>query len=155
MATKKEGKVSTQTRARRPKKFSVSIIGAGRVGTALGIALRSVGYSIDLVVAKHDRAALRAARLIGKPALSAARFRRLAKRNFPQSSLIIIATPDDVIESIAKELAAMSRLQVSNALSKNRVALHTSGAFSAAVLRPLRDQGFAVGSLHPLISISD
>ena len=33
--------------------------------------------------------------------------------------------------------------------------MHTSGALSSAVLRPLKDAGFVIGSLHPLVSISD
>ncbi len=33
--------------------------------------------------------------------------------------------------------------------------MHTSGALSSAVLIPLQKGGFAVGSLHPLVSISD
>jgi len=157
MAIKKKSDASSQTRKIRAKKLSVSIIGAGRVGTAFGIGLRKAGYKIDLLVAKHERSAKRAARLIGSPvvALSAAQFRRLTKTNVPQSSLIIIATPDGVIESIANELAAMFRARGPNNPVKNRVVLHTSGAFPAQVLRPLRDRGFAIGSLHPLISISD
>src|SRR6266404_8895856 len=157
MAIKKKSDASSHTRASRAEKSSVSIIGAGRVGTAIGIGLRKVGYEIDLVVAKHARTARRAARLIGRQvvALSAGQFRRLAKTSAPQSSLIIIATPDDVIESIANELAAMFRARGPHNPARNRVVLHTSGAFPAEVLRPLQDQGFAIGSLHPLISISD
>ncbi|HMJ25639.1 MAG TPA: DUF2520 domain-containing protein, partial [Pyrinomonadaceae bacterium] len=33
--------------------------------------------------------------------------------------------------------------------------LHTSGALASDVLKPMRSAGFAVGSLHPLISISE
>ena len=33
--------------------------------------------------------------------------------------------------------------------------MHTSGALSSEVLRPLQNEGFAVGSLHPLVAISD
>src|SRR5690242_20462962 len=111
MATKEKSDPSSQTRARQANEISVSIIGAGRVGTALGIGLRKAGYLIDLIVAKHESSAKRSAHLIGKPAvaLSAARFRQLDKTAFPASALILIATPDDVLETIANELAAMSR----------------------------------------------
>jgi len=158
MATKEKSDPSSETRAHKAKEISVSIIGAGRVGTALGIGLRKAGYPIDLIVAKRQSSAKHSAHLIGKPvvALSAARFRQLDKTAFPGSPLIIIATPDDILESIANKLAAMSRAGASNSnRAKKRVVLHTSGAFPADALRPLRDQGFAVGSLHPLISISD
>jgi predicted short-subunit dehydrogenase-like oxidoreductase (DUF2520 family) len=36
-----------------------------------------------------------------------------------------------------------------------RVALHTSGALASDVLQPMRTSGFATGSLHPLVSISE
>ncbi|MDX6272037.1 MAG: hypothetical protein QOD28_3260, partial [Acidobacteriota bacterium] len=35
------------------------------------------------------------------------------------------------------------------------VALHASGALSSAALAPLGAQGFSLGSLHPLVSVSD
>jgi predicted short-subunit dehydrogenase-like oxidoreductase (DUF2520 family) len=38
---------------------------------------------------------------------------------------------------------------------RHRIFLHTSGALSSAVLAPLADRGFAVGSLHPLSAVSD
>ena len=38
---------------------------------------------------------------------------------------------------------------------QSRVALHVSGALSSLVLRPLTSVGFAIGSMHPLISVSD
>src|SRR5690348_7504806 len=106
MAIRKKASRSSRIRTRKPKQVSVSIIGAGRVGTALGIGLRKAGYEIDLVVARHANSAKLASRLIGKSglALSLSRFRQLAKTDLPGSSLIIIATPDDVLESIANEL---------------------------------------------------
>jgi predicted short-subunit dehydrogenase-like oxidoreductase (DUF2520 family) len=65
-------------------------------------------------------------------------------------SLILIATPDDSIPPAAELLAVL--LKTSPA---RRIALHTSGALSSDVLNPLRSAGFAAGSLHPLVSISD
>jgi len=68
---------------------------------------------------------------------------------FPPNSVIIIATPDDVIPSIARQLAASMNLQ------QGQIALHTSGALTSHVLDPLRVRGISVGALHPLVSISD
>ncbi len=135
--------------------MSVAIIGAGRVGTALGIALRRAGYAIDFVVAKHAQTAKRAAQSIGKTTgLSDEQFRRFARRDGFRSSLIIVATPDDAIETVARELAELGRDDPRNSAAR-RVVLHTSGALSSAVLEALRGAGFAIGSLHPLVSISD
>jgi len=136
----------------------VSIIGAGRLGTALAIALNKSGHSIDLIVAKHAASAKRAAELSGGRglALSAKQFRRLLPKHrelVEQSSLILIATPDDVIGTIADELAAWLRFRTTPA--HGPVALHTSGALTSNILRPLRKLGIPAGALHPLVSISE
>jgi predicted short-subunit dehydrogenase-like oxidoreductase (DUF2520 family) len=74
-------------------------------------------------------------------------------------SLLLITTPDDVIESSAAELSDLilnkSAATDSSLALAGRVALHTSGALSSEVLKALRRAGFALGSLHPLLSISD
>lgn len=152
------GRKSEPTAQRRAQRLSVSIIGAGRLGTALAIALDKTGYSINLIVAKRATSAKRASQLAGGQGvgLSAKQFqRRLAKDHelFEQRSLILIATPDDVIASIADELAAL--LKFRTAPAGGLVALHTSGALTSNVLAPLRKFGIAVGVLHPLVSISE
>jgi predicted short-subunit dehydrogenase-like oxidoreductase (DUF2520 family) len=145
---------------------SVSIIGAGRVGTALGLALKAKGYEIEVVVNKRPAAARRAARTFGPKtlALSALQLNRLNASQYDRlnrGSLVIIATPDDVIAATAEQLAAIFRSKLTGSIrpkgvsAVGRIVLHTSGALSADVLAPLRGAGFAVGSLHPLVSISD
>jgi predicted short-subunit dehydrogenase-like oxidoreductase (DUF2520 family) len=146
------------TAVRRGQRLSVSIIGAGRLGTALAIALHKSGHSIDLIVARHAASAKRASELSGGlgRALSAPQFRRLLPKHrelLEQSSLILIATPDDVIGIIADELAALLRFRTTPA--RGLVVLHTSGALSSNVLGPLTNLGIAVGALHPLVSISE
>ena len=146
------------TTRRRGQRLSVSIIGAGRLGTALAIALNNSGHSIDLIVAKHAASAKKASLLSGGlgVALSAHQFRRLRPKYrglLEQSSLILIATPDDAIGAIAGELAALLRFRTTPV--RGLVALHTSGALSSNVLLPLRKLGIAVGALHPLVSISE
>jgi predicted short-subunit dehydrogenase-like oxidoreductase (DUF2520 family) len=116
---------------------SVSIIGAGRLGQALGIALGTSGYAVNALVARRARKA--------EHVLGASQLEQL-----PASELVIIATPDDAIEAVAKRLATMKTTK-----SRGRVVLHTSGALSSEALSPLAAAGFHTGSLHPLISVSD
>jgi predicted short-subunit dehydrogenase-like oxidoreductase (DUF2520 family) len=142
----------------RGKTLSLSIIGAGRLGTALAIALNKAGHSINVIVARRLASASRASKLAGGQglALSARQFRQLLPKGqalLDQSSLILIATPDDVIASIADELSDL--LGRSTAPLGQKVALHTSGALSSNVLAPLRQYRVSVGALHPLVSISD
>jgi predicted short-subunit dehydrogenase-like oxidoreductase (DUF2520 family) len=146
--------------------LSVSIIGAGRLGTALGLALRSAGYKIELVAARRPATARRTAKVFGPKTLAVAALQlgRLSpsqRLRLNRSSLVLIATPDDVIAQIAEQLAeilisepAQSRDDKTRAAAR-RVVLHTSGALSSDVLEPLRRAGFAAGSLHPLVSISE
>ncbi len=125
----------------------VSIVGAGRLGTALGLALAARGYEIENMVARRLSNARRAARLIGPDtrALSRAQLERLTP-----SSIIFITTPDDAIERVATGLA--SSMAGSGC---GRVALHASGALSSESLHALQAAGFDTGSMHPLISVSE
>ncbi|MBD0369245.1 MAG: DUF2520 domain-containing protein [Pyrinomonadaceae bacterium] len=126
---------------------TVSIIGAGRLGTALGLALAQCGYVIEAVAALHKSHARRAARIIPTQplALSSVELDRL-----PASRLFIISTPDDSIEEAASGIAALMKEK-----GAGRVALHTSGALSSEVLRSLKDTGFRTGSMHPLVAVSE
>ena len=134
------------------------IVGAGRLGTAMGLALKAKGYEIDVVVTRRPAAARQAAKTFGPGtmALSALQMARLGvhlQDRLNRCSLVLIATPDDIISRVAEQLAGTFASK--SARSPRRIVLHTSGALSSNVLRPLRRAGFATGSLHPLVSISD
>lgn len=138
-----------------PKRHAVAIIGAGRLGTALGLALKAKGHEIKVVVTHRPSTARRAGKLFGPGALAISDL-QLSKLSASQHerlnrcSLILIATPDDSIRRTGELLAVLFE-----AIPGRRVALHTSGALSSDALNPLRSAGFAAGSMHPLVSISD
>jgi predicted short-subunit dehydrogenase-like oxidoreductase (DUF2520 family) len=147
---------------RRDRKPVVAVIGAGRLGTALGQALNNAGYRVEIVVARRRTSAHRAAKLIGKntDGLTVRQLNRLSRSQsgrLGRCALILISTPDDAIASVAEQLAVLfdSPEVEQQRRASRRVALHTSGALSADVLSPLQRVGFAIGSLHPLVSISD
>ena len=131
---------------KRKSKPSVSIVGSGRLGTALALALSGAGYSIDVMVARRRANARKAAALIDSraSALGVGDLKLL-----PPSKVIFIATPDDEIGNVSEKLASLTKTV------KGRFVLHTSGALSSDVLAPLAAAGFHVGSLHPLVSVSD
>ncbi len=126
---------------------SVCIIGSGRLGTALAIALESSNHAVLALVARRLSSVKKAAARIKTRALllSARELERL-----PTSDLILISTPDDAVSDIAKQLATTQGKK-----ARGRTVLHTSGALSSAALFPLARVGFNVGSIHPLVSISD
>jgi predicted short-subunit dehydrogenase-like oxidoreductase (DUF2520 family) len=137
------------TTVNKPKP-EVSIVGTGRLGTALAIALAQEGYSIGALVSRRRENARRAAALLGPSSDGRSRVmaaKELADRPAPE--LLLIATPDDQIASVAKTLA---KLDWDDSAS---TVLHTSGALSSDVLAPLRESGWSTGSLHPLVSVSE
>ena len=123
---------------------SLAIIGAGRVGRALGRRLREAGWKIGAVVTRNEASARRAVRFIGagKP------FGGLTRQILP-SQVILITTPDDEIAVAARELARIGEEEL-----RGRFVLHTSGAMDSGALETLRVQGAAVASMHPLQSFS-
>jgi predicted short-subunit dehydrogenase-like oxidoreductase (DUF2520 family) len=128
-----------------PASIEVSIIGAGRLGTALAIALEARGYRIRSLVARRRESARKAAaHLDAKLATLAAR----QIRQIPLSDLVLISTPDDQIANVALKLGSLNA-------GHKPVVLHTSGALSSEILAPLRARGWSTGSIHPLISVTD
>ncbi len=123
---------------------SLSIVGAGRVGRALGRRLRELGWKIGAVITRSEASARRAVRFIG-----AGKPHAQMTRQIVSSRVILIAAPDDEIAGVAKELARIGGEEL-----RGKVVLHTSGALNARVLDPVKTCGAAVGSMHPLQSFS-
>lgn len=128
--------------AKRKQKSNVSIIGTGRLGTTLALALAGSGYAIRSLVSRGRQSARRAARLLD------AEVQVLAAKQLPaliDADVFLITVPDDQIATVTRELSETDR---------NATALHTSGALSSDVLAPLREKGWHTGSIHPLLSVS-
>jgi predicted short-subunit dehydrogenase-like oxidoreductase (DUF2520 family) len=123
---------------------SLAIIGAGRVGSALGRCLRDLGWKIGAVVTRNEASARRAVRFIGAGEPHAGMTRLILA-----SRVMLIATPDDEIAAVAPDLARIGAEEL-----RGKVVLHTSGALDARVLDPVKACGAAVGSIHPLQSFS-
>src|SRR5260370_1508633 len=123
---------------------SLAIIGAGRVGRALGRLLRELDWEIGAVVTRSEASARRAARFIGAGKASAGMTRQILA-----SRVILIATPDDDMAVVAQELARIGEEELGG-----KVVLRTSGALGSGVLDALRKHGAPGGSMHPLQSFS-
>jgi predicted short-subunit dehydrogenase-like oxidoreductase (DUF2520 family) len=155
MAAERAGK-RVKDKNGRAGKLTISIIGAGRLGTALARALAARGYKIEAIVARRKSHARACAELIATQPLilTSAQLDQL-----PSSDILFITTPDDAIESVAAQLAAMLKSRVVRMKGekgrRKRTALHASGALSSDILLSLRGAGFVTGSMHPLISVSD
>ena len=103
---------------------TLAIVGAGRVGRALGRRLRELGWKVGAVVTRNETSARRAVRFIGAGTALSAMSRRIL-----QSTCILIATPDSAVASVAEELSRIGGEEL-----KGHVVLHTSGALDSTVL---------------------
>ncbi|MFW6146083.1 MAG: Rossmann-like and DUF2520 domain-containing protein [Planctomycetota bacterium] len=117
----------------------IAIIGAGVVGTTLGIAARRAGYPVVAVASRSETSARKAARLIGgepavcSPAEAAGR-----------AEVVLLTVSDDAIAPVARALAEAGTLRAAT------VVVHCSGALAADALAPLAAAGAKVASMHPL-----
>jgi predicted short-subunit dehydrogenase-like oxidoreductase (DUF2520 family) len=124
---------------------TVSIIGGGRVGRALGRRLHELGWRVGGVTGRSISTARAAVRAIGAgQPLDAPTHQVLNSR------VVLITTPDGAIEGVAKDLALLGGKEWCG-----KVALHTSGSLDSSVLKPLADLGAATGSMHPMQTFSN
>lgn len=116
----------------------VAIIGAGRMGQGLGLALQRRGFA-TVLYARSERKVAAALALQTGDLAGAVR----------GAEIILIATPDESIKSVATDLAA------TDAVTRDQAVLHLSGLLDRTALSPLAGTGAALGSLHPLQAIAD
>jgi predicted short-subunit dehydrogenase-like oxidoreductase (DUF2520 family) len=123
--------------------MKVSIIGVGRLGGALAIALARKGYEIENLVSRKRETAEKIGDFVSANLLSYTP-EDIAKI---ASDVIFIAVQDYEIETVAKYLARN--------LTGKPLIFHTSGSLSSEVLLPLQEVECKVASFHPLVSISE
>jgi predicted short-subunit dehydrogenase-like oxidoreductase (DUF2520 family) len=123
---------------------TVSIVGAGRVGRALGRRLHQLGWRVGAVTGRSIATARAAVRAIGAGQPLGALTHEILN-----SRVVLITTPDSAIEGVARQLAGLGAGEWSG-----KVALHTSGTLDSSVLQPLCRLGAAAGSLHPMQTFS-
>ena len=116
------------------------IVGAGAVGTALGVALVRAGWPVAAVASRDPGRRDRFTRLVG-PVRAFAE----AAAILDEVELVLLCVPDDALPVLAGEL----RLYSGQAL------VHTSGALGAEVLEPAMAAGTQAGAFHPLVAFAD
>jgi predicted short-subunit dehydrogenase-like oxidoreductase (DUF2520 family) len=136
--------------AARAKGKTVSIIGIGRVGGALAIALDRAGYLVKHLVSRD----LAKGRTLAKILSSTPQVAGIEALNvLADADVVFITVSDGEIAGVAKKLAKLSRDRA--AASAAGFVFHPSGSQGSEVLSPLAEKGFSTGSIHPLFSISD
>lgn len=117
---------------------SVAIVGAGRMGQGLAVALGGAGHPIALI-SRSIHPVIPPLRLFDGP----------RDRALRDASAVLLAVPDRAITPLAEELAA------EGSIGSRHTVLHLSGLLDREALHPLAGTGAALGSLHPLQSVSD
>ncbi|WP_258360639.1 Rossmann-like and DUF2520 domain-containing protein [Moorella sulfitireducens] len=123
--------------------MQVGIIGAGAVGTGMGILLRRRGYTIAGIASRTFASARRAAARLDCPVFE--RPEEVARR----ADVVFITTSDQAIGPVAAAVAAV------NGFRPGQVVIHMSGSLTSDVLEPARQAGALALSLHPLQSCAD
>jgi len=129
---------------------TVVIRGPGRMGLALGTALRRSGELDRLIF--QGRSLEPPPHPIFEPSRTGepgAEYRGGLMAPPGDSTVLILAVPDSALGGVAWETANLGPAP------GGCVALHLSGALSTDVLAPLHGAGYAVGSLHPMQTVAD
>ena len=125
-----------------PARLDVGVIGTGRVGAALSVALIRAGH-----------------RVVGASAVSQASRQRI-ERFLPgvavlqpedvleAASLVLLTVPDDVLPGLVNGLAA------TGAPVAGRMLVHASGRHGLAVLNPAVQLGALPLALHPVMTFT-
>jgi predicted short-subunit dehydrogenase-like oxidoreductase (DUF2520 family) len=125
-----------------PARLRVGIIGPGRAGTALALALVRAGHEITAASAVSEQSKQR------------------VRDNFPRArltdpaevladaDLVLLTVPDDVLPGLVEGLAA------TGAPFAGRMVAHASGAHGIRVLDPATKTGALPLALHPVMTFT-
>lgn len=126
----------------RPARLTVGIISAGRVGTALGVALERAEHVVAAVSAiSHDSRRRAEQRLPETPVLPVP---DVAAR----AELLLLAVPDAELSALVAGLAR------TGAVRPGTIVVHTSGANGIGMLAPLTDLGCIPLAIHPAMTFT-
>lgn len=124
------------------RSLAIGIVGAGRVGTALGEALARSGHAITGASGRSDGAL---ARIATRLTQAAHREPADVVRN---ADLVILAVPDDVLAPLVADLGE------SGAFRPGVIVAHTSGAHGIGILHPATARGALPLALHPAMTFT-
>jgi predicted short-subunit dehydrogenase-like oxidoreductase (DUF2520 family) len=125
-----------------PARLRVGIVGPGRAGTALALALARAGHDVTAAAAVSQQS------------------KRRVRDNFPRArltdpagvlgaaDLVLLTVPDDVLPGLVEGLAA------TGAPYEGRLVAHASGAHGIRVLSPATRAGALPLALHPVMTFT-
>jgi predicted short-subunit dehydrogenase-like oxidoreductase (DUF2520 family) len=125
-----------------PARLDVGVVGAGRVGTALAVALSRAGHRVTGVSAVSAASRRRVDRYLpGTPVMEPADV-------IGAADLVLLTVPDDALGALVSGLAA------TGAPLAGRLLAHASGRHGLAVLEPAARLGALPMALHPVMTFT-
>ncbi len=126
----------------RPARLKVGIVSAGRVGTALGLALERAEHVV-----------------VACSAISVTS-RQLAERRLPDTAVLPVPDVADAAELLlltvpdAELPALVGGLAATGSVRRGTIVAHTSGANGVSVLAPLTARGCMPLAIHPAMTFT-
>lgn len=125
-----------------PARLSVGVVGAGRAGTAMAVALARAGHEVVAASAVSQASLDRVRRSL--PDVPVERPEQVVAA----ADLALLTVPDDVLPGLVSGLAATG-----TPLS-GRLVVHASGRHGLAVLEPAVRRGALPLALHPVMTFT-
>ena len=125
-----------------PARLRVGIIGAGRVGSALGAALARARHDVVAVSAISAESVRRAERMLpGVPI-------KPVDEIIADAGFVLLAVPDDALRELVSGLAS------AGAWRAGQIVAHTSGSHGTGVLDPAAARGVLPLAIHPVMTFT-
>lgn len=125
----------------RPARLTVGVLGAGKVGSALGAALVQAGHRVVAASGVSDASRRWVTDRLG---LEPTRPDEVVSA----AELILLTVPDDALPDLVGGLAA------TGAALQGKLLVHTSGAYGLSVLEPAAKAGALPLALHPVMTFT-
>jgi predicted short-subunit dehydrogenase-like oxidoreductase (DUF2520 family) len=125
-----------------PAQLQVGVVGAGRAGTALAVALSRAGHRVVAASAVSETSVQRLASRLPEVPI------RQPAEVVAEAGLVLLTVPDDALPGLVSGLAA------TGADLAGRLLVHASGRHGLAVLEPATRQGALPLALHPVMTFT-
>ncbi|UPK74696.1 DUF2520 domain-containing protein [Nocardioidaceae bacterium SCSIO 66511] len=124
------------------RRFSIGVVGAGRVGAVLAVAFAATGHQVTAVSGRSAASQTRIETLLpGVPV-------REPSEVAASADVLLLSVPDDVLEQVAAELTN------TGAIRPGQLVVHTSGRHGTDVLSAAARAGAQVLAMHPAMTFT-
>lgn len=132
----------TRPPTQRPGRLAVGVVGAGRVGAALGAALAAAGHRVVAASAVSDSSRTRAEAMLPDAEL-------LPPQDVVAAAdLALLAVPGGVLPDLVSGLAEVGVVRA------GQIVAHTTGQYGVGVLEPASARGSLPLALHPATALT-